>query len=128
VQSLVRQLVDLSTRFPRLVEAGGQDPSEGAVRLRLAVLRPLAELGLRPDQVRTAHNALVLLVLGTATARRATDRRAIERLHAHEAALLQHAGDEDRALVVALQALPSTTLDAELVRAVDLVLDGLAPR
>jgi AcrR family transcriptional regulator len=122
---LVRQLVDLSTRFPRLIEAAGQDTSEGAVRLRLAVLRPLVELGLSPEQVRTAHNAVVLLILGTAAARRATEGQAVGRPRAHEEALVEHGDPSDQALAAALRELPVTTLERELTRAVDLVLAGL---
>lgn len=120
------QLRDLGARFPRVVEAGVlTDASESSARLRLAILHALAELGLDPAAVRTAHNALLLLVTGAAAAQRHASKAAlVEQLHAHESALLSLAGDDER-LVQQIAALPTTTVAEEHARAVDLVLAGV---
>ena len=123
---LLGQLSDVGARYPRVVESGAlTDASESSVRLRLAVLRALAELGLAPAEVRTAHNALLLLVSGAAAAQRHASQAALlDRLHGHQSALQDLAGDADRELVEQVAALPATTVADELVRAIDLVLAG----
>jgi len=127
---LLGQLRELGARFPRVVESGVlPDASESATRLRLAVLRALAELGLDAAEVRSAHNALLMLVTGAAAAQRHASRAAlVEQLHEHESALLASARNGDRQLMEQVAALPTTTVAAEHARAIDLVLEGVGSR
>ena len=127
LHDVLRQLCDLGARYPRVVESGVlSDTSDSSTRLRLGLLRSLAELGLDPAQVRTAHNALALLAIGAAATQRQVLRAGlVDHMHAHESAVQAAASEEDRALVAGLAALPTTTVAEELAHAVDLVLDSL---
>lgn len=124
--SLLLQLRDLGSQHPALLEPTSEPaPSRHAAALALLQLRLLDELGLAPHQVRVAYQGLVLVVAGSAV---------VWRARAHSPGTTEHlknlirdeAGEQDRARLAALDALPEQTADEVFVMAVDQVLRAAA--
>jgi AcrR family transcriptional regulator len=123
--SLLVQLCELGARHPRLLENPlaliGDGPEAFEVPLRM--LHLLGELGLGPEQVRTAYNTLTFVVTGAASVQRALRTRGyLTTVRERERALRDAAPEPDRALVAAMVALPRTTADAQLRAAIRLAI------